>query len=42
MKILLVELLRRTKDIRPAGDINYVHYAYSRGVYELPVTVTPA
>jgi cholest-4-en-3-one 26-monooxygenase len=42
MKILLEELLRRTKDITPAGDINYVRDAYSRGVYELPVTITPA
>ena len=42
MKILLEELLRRTKDITPAGDINYIRDAYSRGVYELPVTVTPA
>jgi cytochrome P450 len=42
IKILLEELLRRTKDIRPAGDINYVQDSYSRGVYELPVTLTPA
>jgi cytochrome P450 len=42
MKILLEELLQRTKDISPAGDINYIRDAYSRGVYELPVTVTPA
>jgi cholest-4-en-3-one 26-monooxygenase len=42
MKILLEELLRRTKDITPAGDISYIRDAYSRGVYELPVTVTPA
>ncbi|TAM65625.1 cytochrome P450 [Mycobacterium sp.] len=42
IKILLEELLRRTKDIKPAGDIVYVRDAYSRGVYELPVTITPA
>jgi cholest-4-en-3-one 26-monooxygenase len=41
MKILLEELLQRTKSIEPAGEINYVRDAYSRGVYELPVTVTP-
>ena len=42
MKILLEELLQRTKDIRPAGDIAYVRDVFSRGVYELPVTITPA
>jgi cholest-4-en-3-one 26-monooxygenase len=42
MKILLEELLQRTKDITPAGDISYVRDAYSRGVYQLPVTITPA
>jgi cholest-4-en-3-one 26-monooxygenase len=42
MKILLEELFQRTKDIRPAGEISYVRDAYSRGVYELPVTITPA
>ena len=42
MKILLEELLQRTKDIQPAGDIEYVRDAYSRGVYQLPVTLTPA
>jgi cytochrome P450 len=42
MKILLEELLRRTKDIKPAGEISYVRDAYSRGVYELPVTITAA
>jgi cholest-4-en-3-one 26-monooxygenase len=42
MKILLEELLQRTKDIKPAGDIEYVRDAYSRGVYQLPVTITPA
>ena len=40
MKILLEELLKRTKDITPAGDIEYVRDAYSRGVYQLPVTIT--
>lgn len=42
MKILFEELLQRTKDIQPAGDIEYVRDAYSRGVYNLPVTLTPA
>jgi cholest-4-en-3-one 26-monooxygenase len=42
MKILLEELLQRTKDIAPAGDIDYVRDAFSRGVYQLPVTITPA
>jgi cholest-4-en-3-one 26-monooxygenase len=42
MKILLEELLQRTKDISPAGEINYVRDAFSRGVYQLPVTITPA
>ncbi len=42
MKILLEELLQRTKDIVPAGDIDYVRDAYSRGVYQLPITITPA
>jgi cholest-4-en-3-one 26-monooxygenase len=42
MKILLEELLRRTSDIKPAGEISYIRDAYSRGVYKLPVTVTPA
>ena len=40
MKILLEELLQRTKDIKPAGDIEYVRDAYSCGVYQLPVTIT--
>ena len=40
MKILLEELLKRTSDIKPAGDIEYVRDAYSRGVYKLPVTIT--
>jgi cholest-4-en-3-one 26-monooxygenase len=42
MKILLEELLQRTSDIKPAGDISYVRDAYSRGVYQLPVTITAA
>ena len=42
MKILFEELLRRTKDIQPAGDIVYVRDSFSRGVYELPVTLIPA
>lgn len=42
MKILLEELLQRTKDIKPAGDIDYIRDAYSRGVYQLPVTITAA
>lgn len=42
IKILLEELLKRTRDINPAGEISYVRDAYSRGVYELPVTITPA
>jgi cholest-4-en-3-one 26-monooxygenase len=42
MKILLEEFLQRTRDISPAGDISYIRDAYSRGVYQLPVTVTAA
>jgi cholest-4-en-3-one 26-monooxygenase len=42
IKILLEELLSRTKDIRPAGPIDYVRDNYSRGVYALPVEVVPA
>ncbi|MFE2997112.1 cytochrome P450 [Nocardia sp. NPDC059246] len=42
MKILLEELLQRTKDIRPAGEISYVRDVFARGVYELPITITPA
>ncbi|WP_205698816.1 cytochrome P450 [Conexibacter sp. SYSU D00693] len=42
IKILLEELLQRTKDIRPAGEISYVRDAYSRGVYELPVELVKA
>lgn len=40
MKIFMEELLKRIKVIRPAGPISYVRDAYSRGVYELPVSVT--
>jgi cholest-4-en-3-one 26-monooxygenase len=42
IKILLEELLQQTKEIRPAGDIDYVRDNYARGVYALPVEVTPA
>jgi cholest-4-en-3-one 26-monooxygenase len=42
IKILLEELLQRTKEIKPAGEISYSRDNYSRGVYELPVTITPA
>jgi cholest-4-en-3-one 26-monooxygenase len=42
IKILLEELLQRTKEIKPAGPISYSRDNYSRGVYELPVTITPA
>jgi cytochrome P450 len=42
IKILLEELLQRTKDIRPAGDISYISDNFSRGVYSLPVTLTKA
>jgi cholest-4-en-3-one 26-monooxygenase len=42
IKIFLEELLQRTKDIRPAGDISYVRDTFSRGVYELPVVLTRA
>jgi cytochrome P450 len=42
IKILMEELLQRTKEIRPTGDIDYVNDNYSRGVYSLPVEVVPA
>jgi cholest-4-en-3-one 26-monooxygenase len=42
MKILLEELLTRTREIRPAGPIDYVKDNYSRGVYALPVEVVAA
>lgn len=40
MKILLEELLKRTSDIQPVGDIQYIRDGFSRGVYQLPVTIT--
>jgi cholest-4-en-3-one 26-monooxygenase len=42
IKIVLEELLRRTTEIKPAGEIDYIRDNYARGVYALPVTVTPA
>lgn len=42
IKILLEELLQRTRTIEAAGPISYIRDAYSRGVYELPVTMTRA
>jgi len=42
IKILMEELLQRTKSIEPAGPIDYVRDNYARGVYSLPVTVEPA
>jgi cholest-4-en-3-one 26-monooxygenase len=42
IKILLEELLQRTKEIEPAGEISYSRDNYSRGVYELPVRVIAA
>ncbi|KAF0957003.1 cytochrome P450 [Rhodococcus sp. T7] len=42
MKILLEELLQRTSNIEQVGDVSYVKDNYSRGVYELPITITPA
>jgi cholest-4-en-3-one 26-monooxygenase len=42
IKILLEELLQRTKSIEPVGEISYSRDNYSRGVYELPVVVTAA
>ena len=42
IKILLEELFQRCKSIEPAGPIDYSRDNYSRGVYRLPVTVTPA
>jgi cytochrome P450 len=41
IKILMEELLQRTTDIRPTGDIDYVVDNYSRGVFSLPVEVDP-
>ncbi|EHB55502.1 Linalool 8-monooxygenase [Mycolicibacterium rhodesiae JS60] len=42
IKVVLEELLKRVKDIRPAGEISYVKGHLTRGVYSLPVTVVPA
>ncbi len=42
LKILFEELLRQTKEIRPAGPIRYTRSSFLRGVSSLPVTVTPA
>jgi cholest-4-en-3-one 26-monooxygenase len=42
IKILLEELLQRTTTIEPAGEVSYARDNYSRGVFELPVTLTPA
>lgn len=42
IKVILEELLKRIKDIRPAGEISYVKGHLTRGVYSLPVTVVPA
>jgi cholest-4-en-3-one 26-monooxygenase len=42
IKLLLEELLQRTREIKPAGEISYARDNYSRGVFELPVTLTPA
>lgn len=42
IKVVLEELLKRIKDIRPAGEISYVKGHLTRGVYSLPVTVIPA
>lgn len=42
IKVLLEELLQRTRDIRPAGEISYMREAYSRSVYSLPVELVAA
>jgi len=42
IKVLYEELLARTSDIQPAGEISYIKGHLTRGVYSLPVTVTPA
>src|SRR5262249_41613871 len=42
IKVLYEELLARTSDIRPAGEISYIKGHLTRGVYSLPVTVRPA
>ena len=42
IKVLMEELLQRTKSIRPAGEISYIRDAVSRGVYALPITMERA
>ena len=42
ISILLEELLARTADIQPAGDVVYARDSFLRGVKHLPVAVTPA
>jgi cholest-4-en-3-one 26-monooxygenase len=42
IKLLLEELLQRTKAVRGAGEISYVKDVFSRGVYGLPVTMVAA
>jgi len=41
IRILLEELLKRVTAIEPAGPISYIKSNVTRGVYSLPVTVTP-
>ena len=41
IKVLLEELLRWTRDIRLAGDIDYMREAWMRGVFSLPVEAVP-
>jgi cholest-4-en-3-one 26-monooxygenase len=41
-KVLMRELLSRTKDIRLTGDVQYVRDSFARGVYDLPVELIPA
>jgi len=42
IKVLMEELLSRTKEIRLAGEPSYVRDSFARGVYELPVELVPA
>ncbi len=42
MKVLLEELLRRTKEIVPAGPMSYGRCFITRPVFDLPVTLVPA
>jgi cholest-4-en-3-one 26-monooxygenase len=42
LKILFEELMRQTREIRPAGDIVYTRDSFLRGVTSLPITVTAA